>query len=92
MNEKLKELDGRLFSNVGANIKKVTKIVFWVETACSLIAAIIMLFIAMDWEDERLLIGTLSCLVAPVLFWLGSLAMYGFGELVDRVIKISEKN
>ena len=90
MNDKVKSLDERLFGNVGSSIKKITKIIFWVETTIVLVFAAIMILTALAEEEGAYFGIAILSLILPVFFWLGSLTMYGFGEIIDRTIKISE--
>ena len=71
-----------MFKNIGGSLKALAKIVFWVGLIASIICGICA------WSDWWLFDGFLNFLVfgiAPaVFFYVTSMLIYGFGELVEN--------
>ena len=78
-----------MFSNIGGKLKIAAKVVFWLGLAVSAGLVVYALCSAAP------LIAFLA--VLPLVLWIvlgviiGSLVMYGFGELVDRAVCIDYK-
>ncbi len=74
-----------LYGNIGKKLKGLAMGVFIVEAIGSFITAI-----ALMAEDEDLIpIGFLFLFFGPVIAWVSSWLLYGFGELVDKVCDIN---
>lgn len=79
-----------MFSNIGRKIKILAMVVFWFGLAAAAIVVVYGLYNTTS-PGEGLLI------VLPAVVWIvlavmmGSLVLYGFGELVDRAKHIREK-
>lgn len=73
-----------LFTNIGAKIKKMTEVSFWTGAAVCVIYGILLLSVGY-------LEGFSWVLFGPGLAWLGCLALYGFGELIEKVSYIEQK-
>lgn len=83
-----KKLNQFMFGNVGKVIKKIAQILAWIGIAVSVLLGIVTLtFITADtWYF--IFVAPLVVCVGWLISWLSSITMYGFGELVDRVIGI----
>lgn len=75
-----------MFENIGKKIKSLANILCWVGIIAYVIAAIVMI------STDEYLIGTgfLLLIVGPLMSWVGSLFIYGFGELIDKTCDIAE--
>ena len=89
----------KIYDDVGMKIKKLAKVLCIVSIIASVITAIVYFVLATQYYDEAPYIFTgLGFLVlGPIFSWIGSLGIYGFGEIVDGVstieaISISERN
>ena len=74
-----------MFDNIGGKIK--TAAIWFCALgicACALIGIILLV-------SEKSLFGLLIAAIGALLSWVGSFTLYGFGELIDRVISIDEK-
>ncbi len=84
-----------MFNNVGKKIKLLAKAICWIGIIVSIIAAIVM-FIVSDggWYVGFVFAGVIILVVGPLLSWIGSFFMYGFGELIDKIcdIEINTRN
>lgn len=74
-----------MYDNIGEKIKSLAKASFIVE---AIVAAIVG--IALLASDEDLIFtGLLVLLVGPIIAWVSSWLLYGFGELINNVCKIA---
>ena len=75
-----------MYDNIGEKIKGLAKAAFIVE---AIVAAIVG--IALLASDEDLIFtGLLVLLVGPIIAWVSSWLLYGFGELIDKVCEIAK--
>lgn len=79
-----------MFDNIGRKIKGLAKVLCLVGIAVSAIGAI-ALWCANSYYQSTIVPGFIVLIVGSVGSWLSSLFTYGFGELIDRVISIDEK-
>lgn len=75
------------FDNIGGKIKNLAKWSCWITILLIWIAAPIafITLVADDWTAELCWIPLVGAVVGPVIIWLGSWAMYAFGEFVEDV-------
>ena len=69
--------DKGMFANVGGKIKAVAQVFTWIGIIGSIIGGLSMM-------NANFIIGILTAVVGALLSWVGSLALYGFGELVEN--------
>ena len=81
-NLKMSEENG-VFANIGRTIKRVTKVFFWIEIICCVIAGF-MVIIQDSYYNPTVGIGLAIWFAGPLLAWLGSIFSYGFGELIEQ--------
>lgn len=72
-----------VFEDIGAKIKIVSKVLCWV----GIIAAVIAAFVMFSLDEEA---GLLFLIAGPLLSWINSLFVYGFGELIEKTNEIAE--
>ncbi len=72
------------FDNIGGKIKNLTKWSCWITILIIWIVAPItyIVLVADDWA-ELCWIPVVSAIVGPIFVWIGSWAMYAFGEFVE---------
>ena len=75
-----------MFKNIGKNIKKLARIYFWISTILVIVLGIVLIVVGANmWEGGPIIaLGVVTILVAPILAWLSTCLLYGFGELVDN--------
>ena len=78
-----------LYSNIGSKIKNWAKWVFIVEAISSVIGAICMMASAED--SWMLVVGMIVLVVGPLIAWVSSWLLYGFGEIIVKLTAI-ERN
>ena len=70
-----------MYDNIGKKIKVLAKAVFIVEAICAIIGGIITLIT----DEDLILFGILLLFLGPLVAWVSSWLLYGFGELIDKV-------
>ncbi len=74
-----------MYDNIGSKIKGLAKAIFIVEAIAIVIAGIVIMF-----ADEDLIpIGFLMLILGPIVAWVFSCLLYGFGELIDKACDIA---
>ncbi len=68
-----------MYENVGSKIKTVAKVFCVIIGIASIIAGIAM------WVTTGNVAFSVLMIFGPLLAWLSSLVMYGFGELIENV-------
>ena len=76
-----------MYENIGSKIKGLAKATFIVES----IAAVITSITLMATDSDMILVGLLAMVGGPIVAWVSSWILYGFGELIDKVCDI-ERN
>ena len=76
-----------MYDNIGSKIKGLAKGTFIVEAIAAFISGIAL----MAAEDDLIGAGVLIMLLGPVVAWVSSWVLYGFGELIDKTCDI-ERN
>lgn len=84
-----------MFDNIGKKIKSLSIVLCWVGIIAYVIVAIIMFINASEgpYRTEGLYtgLGFAFLIGGPLLSWVSSFFMYGFGELIDKTCDI-ERN
>lgn len=76
-----------MYDNIGGKIKGLAKAVFIVEAIAAVITGIGLIA-----SDEDLIpIGLLVLFGGPIVAWVSSWVLYGFGEIIDKLCDI-ERN
>ena len=81
-----------MFENIGGKIKTLAKVLCWAGIIVSLIIGIFFLTIAEDSyskEELYIVLGIGFIFVAPLLSWISSFFLYGFGELIETNCEIA---
>lgn len=74
-----------MYDNIGGKIKGLAKATFIVEAIAAVITGIA--FMAMD--DDLAPVGLLVMILGPIVAWVSSWLLYGFGELIDKTCDIA---
>lgn len=77
-----------MFDNIGGKIKTLAKVVCWI----GIIACIITGIVLMATDEDLILVGILTVVVGSLLSWVGSFALYGFGQLIENSDEIVFQN
>lgn len=83
--------DNGMYKNIGGKIKGLAIGMCTFTAVGAFIAGIVLLVDAIDYAEELIPVALLVMLVGPVLAWLFSWTLYGFGELIDKTCAI-ERN
>lgn len=85
-----------MFNNVGAKIQGLAKFLAYAGMAISIIIAIMIMggasIISSGLSEYGLFAGLLYGGIGCFASWAGSLALYGFGELVENVSTIAQNS
>jgi len=79
-----------MFDNIGGKLKGIAKAFCWIGIIGSIILAIVYFSIS-NGNGDLITSGIIILIVGCLVSWVGSLATYGFGELIDRIISIDKK-
>ncbi len=79
-----------MYQNIGKKIKLLAKIIFFIFAMIGFLGGLV-LFMAGNGEGLIVIIGLLIMIIIPLIAWISSWLLYGFGELIDKACDI-EKN
>ena len=81
------------FDNIGGKIKNLAKWSCWITILLIWIAAPIafIALVADDWTAELCWIPLVGAIVGPALVWVESWVLYAFGEFVEDIHAIRDK-
>ena len=75
------------YDNIGGKIKGWAKWIFAIEA----IAAVISGFVLMAQDEDMILIGLLVAVFGPIVAWVSSWLLYGYGQLIENSDIIAEE-
>ena len=75
------------YENIGNKIKGLAQMAFVVEA----IAAVITGIALMATDEDLILYGLLVLIVGPIIAWVSSWLLYGFGQLIENSDIIAEE-
>lgn len=84
-----------MFGNIGEKIKSISVVFFGLEVIISIIAALLLFFAGVGIGEEDYTFLAIVCGIAgPIVAYISSCFLYGFGELIEKVqiIAGSSKN
>ena len=76
-----------MYDNIGGKIKGLAKATFIVEAIASVITGIAL----MAADKDFIFIGLPAMVLGPIVAWVSSWLLYGFGEIIDKLCSI-ERN
>ena len=74
-----------MFNWIGAKIKGLTKIICGIGIIASVVSGGILLS-----SSFTMIAGIVVIIFGPLLSWISSFLLYGFGELIDSVMHIAD--
>ncbi len=72
-----------MYDNIGGKIKILAKCIFVIDAIAMFVVGIVLL------SEELIGAGLLTMFLGPVLAWVSSWLLYGFGELIDKASEIA---
>ena len=75
-----------MYDNIGSKIKGLAKAIFIVEAILSIIISITLLI-----ETEQAAYS-IFLFLGPILSWISSWLIYGFGEIIDKLCNIEQNS
>ena len=76
-----------MFNNIGKKIKSLAVFVTWI----GIIASIVSGMAIMTGGGEMIIIGIILIIVGGIASWVSSFLLYGFGELIEKICLIDER-
>ena len=86
----LKDYTKWMFDDVGNKIKNLAVSIAWTGIFLSILEGIVTFFIGIFYLEEMgylILLGPVSAVLGCIAAWLGSLTLYGFGQLIVNTDK-----
>ena len=77
-----------MYDNIGGKIKGLAKGTFIVEAIAAIIFGIAMLA---DGDEDLAIVGALTLICGPIVAWISSWVLYAFGQIVEDVRAIRNK-
>jgi hypothetical protein len=71
------------FNNIGKKIKTMAKIIFYLLSVLFLFYGILLII-----KTDNDILGLLWLILGPIISWISSFVLYGFGQLVDNSDKL----
>lgn len=71
-----------MFTKMGSKIKMLAKVSCWIGIVYSVIFFVMTLIAVGD--KTQIMLGFLTLVLGPLLSWIGSFVLYGFGELIEN--------
>ncbi len=84
-----------MYNNIGKKIKGLAIFSFAVGAIASFIGGIVIIAIASDSyyvEEIGVFIGVMVMFLGPLVFWILSFFLYGFGELIENSRIVAENS
>lgn len=78
-----------MFDNIGKKIKALAQVVCWIGIIGGVILGLILL-IAAGGRDSALTVAIIILIASPLVSWISSFVLYGYGELIDKTADIAE--
>jgi hypothetical protein len=79
-----------MYNNIGGKIKGLAKAFFIVEAIACVICAFVLIANGVDYHEELAVYGFLMLIFGPIVAWVSSWLLYGFGELIDKACEIAD--
>ena len=73
-----------MFTNIGRKIKILALVTFALCAISSFIGGIVLLSL----DDSLIGAGVATMIIGPLAAWIGSFALYGYGELIEKTCSI----
>ena len=79
-----------LYKNIGGKIKSWAKWIFIAEAIGAIMSGV-ALFSKAEYDEIFVLYGFLTIILGPIVAWVGSWILYAFGQLVEDVHAMRDK-
>jgi hypothetical protein len=79
-----------MFNNSGKKIKFIAEVIFWVCCIISMACSIGLCTLGVKFtgiaKEVLVVIAFVNCIFGPLLSWIFTLLIYGYGEIIDALI------
>lgn len=80
-----------MYDNIGSKIKTVAKVVGFAGIVISILAGLLFLLVAFSEEKFSYFgIGILVAILGSIISWASTIALYGFGQIVENTDTIAK--
>lgn len=82
-----------MFKNIGKKIKVLAVISFIIGTIASIAGAVVLFVLSQEWgapEEVLIASGIMLIIIGPLVSWIGSFLIYGYGELIQKTSEIEK--
>ena len=76
-----------MYDNIGSKIKNSAKAVFLFESFIAVVGGLLII----SYDDNLFLAGLLIIFIVPLVAWVSSWLLYGFGQLIENSDIIAEE-
>lgn len=78
-----------MFNNIGFKIKYTAKVLFWVLIAACFVNGLQDIFDGIYYYNSTMAVrGIVTMLIGPAFSWVGSILVYGFGQLIENTAEL----
>ena len=78
-----------MYENIGKKIKGLAKACCIVETIAAILAGVIMIATGIETDMFYYIVGgAMIAILGPLVAWVSSWLLYGYGELIDKACEI----
>ena len=84
-----------MFEDIGRKIRTLAEVLCWIGIISSVIGGIILIAKGASLSDggaPMVIIGIAVMIIGPLLSWVSSFVLYGFGQLIDNTDAIKKSN
>lgn len=80
-----------MFSNISSKIQGLAKVICWVGIVYFGLGGFASVFDGVSHDNtEDVILGFVFMIFGPLFSWIGSLLLYGFGQLIENTDEIVE--
>ena len=80
-----------MYDNIGSKIKTVAKVVGFAGIVISILTGLLFLLVAFSEEKFSYFgIGILVAILGSIISWASTIALYGFGQIVENTDTIAK--
>lgn len=78
-----------MYKNIGGTIKDLAIALFIFGSILSVVGGVFVIINA-DTDKSLVILGGILIVFGPIFSWIGTLCLYGFGELIEKTCDIAQ--
>ncbi|MBE6776652.1 MAG: hypothetical protein E7542_00860 [Ruminococcaceae bacterium] len=80
-----------MYNNISGKIKSLAKFLFGLFAMLGIASGLVLLFIGLtESVNDFIISGIITIIVVPIIAWISTWLLYGFGELIEKTCIIAE--